>query len=213
MADAPHTELPRRLGAVTATLTVAGILIGSGIFRVPAGVAAHAGTPAAMLRVWVAGGVLTLCVALSYAELAMLFPRDGGTYVYIREGFGRGAAFVYGWTFLLTNPSAWAAIAPVFAEYAGHFVPMTDVQERLLAVSLILTLATANYRSVMLGAGEVRDPQRSLPRSYRTPGYPWVPLVYALGVAVILVNAIVETPLITLGDIGISLLGIPVYLV
>lgn len=151
--DATHTELPRRLGLVTATLTVAGIIIGSGIFRVPADVAANAGTPLAMLLVWVAGGALTLCLALSYGELATLFPRNGGTYVYVREGFGRGAAFVYGWTFLLINPSAWSAIALVFAEYAGQFVPLTDLQERLLAVTLILALAAANYTSVRLGAG------------------------------------------------------------
>ena len=56
MADTPPRELPRRLGLVTVTLTVAGIIIGSGIFRVPADVAANAGTPLAMLLVWVAGG-------------------------------------------------------------------------------------------------------------------------------------------------------------
>jgi amino acid transporter len=146
-------ELPRRLGLITATATVAGIIIGSGIFRVPADVAAKAGTPGAMLLVWVAGGILTLCMALAYAELATLFPRDGGTYVYIREAWGRGAAFVFGWTYLLINPAAWAAVALVFTEYAGHFVPMTDAQERLLAVALILLLAGANYASVTLGAG------------------------------------------------------------
>lgn len=153
MNETPRQELPRRLGLVTATATVAGIIIGSGIFRVPADVAANSGTPAAMLLVWVAGGVLTLCVALAYAELATMFPRDGGTYVYIREAFGRGTAFVYGWTFLLINPSAWAAIALVFAEYAGQFVGLSDTGERVLAVALIAVLAAANYASVTLGAG------------------------------------------------------------
>jgi len=144
--------LPRRLGLATATAMVAGLLIGSGIFRVPAELARHTGTPGAMLLVWVVGGLLTLCLAFAYAELGTLFPRNGGTYVFIREAWGRGAAFVFGWTFLLINPSAWAALALVFAEYAGQFVPMTDFERRALAVTLILTLAAANYTSVRLGA-------------------------------------------------------------
>jgi amino acid transporter len=152
LSEAQSTPLPRRLGLATATATVAGLLIGSGIFRVPAEVAAHTGTPAAMLLVWVVGGLLALCLAFAYAELGTLFPRNGGSYVFIREAWGRGPAFVFGWTFLLINPSAWAALALVFAEYAGQFVPMTDFERRALAVTLILALAAANYTSVRLGA-------------------------------------------------------------
>jgi amino acid transporter len=81
-----------------------------------------------------------------------MFPRSGGLYVYIREAYGELAAFVYGWTFLLVNPAGWAAIATVFAEYLGKFVPLTDVGRRGVALGLIVLMAAANYRSVLLGA-------------------------------------------------------------
>ncbi|MGH8129957.1 MAG: APC family permease [Steroidobacteraceae bacterium] len=146
-------RLPRRLNLATSIATVAGVTIGSGIFRVPAEVAAQSGSAGAMMLVWVAGGLLTLCFALLLSELGAMFPRSGGLYVFIREAWGELAAFVYGWTFLLINPAGWAAIATVFAEYLGKFVPLTDVSRRAVAVSLIVLMASANYRSVLLGAG------------------------------------------------------------
>lgn len=145
-------HLPRRLSLATAIATVVGVTIGSGIFRVPAEVATQSGSAGAMMLVWVAGGLLTLGFALLLAELGAMFPRSGGLYVYIREAYGELAAFVYGWTFLLVNPAGWAAIATVFAEYLGKFVPLTDVTRRSVAVSLIVLMAAANYRSVLLGA-------------------------------------------------------------
>ncbi len=145
-------QLPRRLNLATAVATVAGVTIGSGIFRVPAEVATQTGSAGGMLLVWVAGGLLTLCFALLLSELGAMYPRSGGLYAFIREAFGDLAAFVYGWTFLLINPAGWAAIAMVFAEYLGKFVPLTDFSRRAVAVSLIILVASANYRSVMLGA-------------------------------------------------------------
>ena len=148
-----NSELPRRLKLAAAVATVAGVTIGSGIFRVPAEVALQTGSAGGMLLVWVAGGLLTLCFALLLAELGAMHPQAGGLYVFIRESFGELAAFVYGWTFLLINPAGWAAISMVFAEYLGKFVPLDDVTRRAVAVSLIILLASANYRSVLLGAG------------------------------------------------------------
>jgi amino acid transporter len=145
-------QLPRRLSLATAVATVVGVTIGSGIFRVPAEVATQTGSTGAIMLVWVAGGLLTLAFALLLSELGAMFPRSGGLYVYIREAYGELAAFVYGWTFLLVNPAGWAAIATVFAEYLGKFVPLTDVTRRGVAVSLIVMMAAANYRSVLLGA-------------------------------------------------------------
>jgi amino acid transporter len=145
-------QLPRRLSLATAVATVVGVTIGSGIFRVPAEVATQSGSAGAMMLVWVAGGLLTLGFALLLAELGAMYPRSGGLYVYIREAFGELAAFVYGWTFLLVNPAGWAAIATVFAEYLGKFVPLTDLSRRGVTVGLIVLMASANYRSVLLGA-------------------------------------------------------------
>ena len=145
-------QLPRRLSLATAVATVVGVTIGSGIFRVPAEVATQSGSAGAMILVWVAGGLLTLGFALLLSELGAMYPRSGGLYVYIREAFGELAAFVYGWTFLLVNPAGWAAIATVFAEYLGKFVPLTDGSRRGVTVGLIVLMASANYRSVLLGA-------------------------------------------------------------
>jgi len=111
-------RLPRTLGLMSAVAVLVGSTIGSGIFRTPALIARRVPAPLPMLGVWVVGGVLALCGALTYAELAAMFPRSGGLYVYVREGFGRRAAFLLGWTELLViRASALGATSTVFAEY------------------------------------------------------------------------------------------------
>ncbi len=153
MIEQPAGQLPRRLSLFSAVAVVAGVMIGSGIFRVPADVAALSGGAGAMLLVWVAGGLLTLCFALLLAELGAMYPHAGGLYAFVREAWGPLPAFVFGWTFMLINPAGWSAIAMVFAEYLGKFVPLTDFDRRAVAIGLILVFALANYRSVRLGAG------------------------------------------------------------
>ena len=111
-------RLPRRLGLWSAVAVLVGSTIGGGIFRTPAIIAQRVPSPLPMLAVWVLGGLLALCGALTYAGLAPLFPRSGGVYVYVREGFGRMPAFLFGWTeLLLIRASALGAIATPFAEY------------------------------------------------------------------------------------------------
>lgn len=146
-------SLQRRLGVFTSAAIIMGITIGSGIFRVPSEVAAVVPTVGGMAVLWVAAGLVTLCLALSLAELATMFPRAGGNFVFINESFGPLAAFLYGWTFLLINPAGWAAISLMFAEYLGHFVPLTEPGQRLVAIVLIALVTLANYRSVPLAAG------------------------------------------------------------
>src|SRR5437899_728144 len=94
-------RLIRRLGLWSAVAVLVGSTIGGGIFRTPARIAAYVPAPVPMFGIWVLGGLLALCGALTYAELAALYPRSGGVYVYIREGFGRLPAFLFGWTELL----------------------------------------------------------------------------------------------------------------
>lgn len=150
--DPTYERLPRRLGGWSAAAVVVGVMIGSGIFRVPSSVAADAGSVPAILSLWVLGGVVSLFGALCYGELAALFPRAGGEYVFLRQAYGRLVAFVFGWTFLLVTPAGWAAIALIFAFYLGTFIPLTETQSRGVAVALILLLSVAHYRSVRLGA-------------------------------------------------------------
>jgi amino acid transporter len=146
-------RLPRRLGVWSAGAVLVGSAIGSGIFRVPSSVAADAGTVGAIALLWVLGGLVALFGALTLAELAVLFPRSGGIYVFIREAYGPLPAFLFGWTELLViRPSALGAIAMLFAEYVRVFVPLGDGQVRLVAAAVILLLAAANIRSVRWGA-------------------------------------------------------------
>jgi len=120
---APEGRLPRRLGAWSTTAVTIGIMIGSGIFRVPAVVAAATGTPGSTLLVWVVGGLVAMCGALALAEVAALYPDAGGMYVYLREAFGPLTAFLFGWLYLIVMPAGAGAIALVFAEYLGRLLP------------------------------------------------------------------------------------------
>lgn len=97
---------------------------------------------------WTAGGLVTLCLALTLAELSTMFPRPGGNFVFIYESWGPLAAFVYGWTFLFLNPASWAAVAIIGADYFGRFVRLTEFEKRAFAVALIAFITFANYRSM-----------------------------------------------------------------
>ena len=146
-------SLPRRLSVWSLTAVLVGSTIGSGIFRVPSVAAAEGGTLGAVALLWIAGALLTLFGALTVAELAALFPRAGGIYVFLREAFGPLPAFLFGWTRLLViQPSLLGGIALIFAAYAGTFLPLGEVQARLVAIGAIVVVGAANYRSVLLGA-------------------------------------------------------------
>src|SRR2546427_11784474 len=90
-------ELPRRLGLFSTIAVVVGSTIGSGIFRSPAGIAARIPDEGVFLAAWIVGGICVLAGALTYAELAGSLPQTGGVFVYLREGFGRMPAFLFGW--------------------------------------------------------------------------------------------------------------------
>lgn len=146
-------KLPRRLGLVSATAVLVGATIGSGIFRVPSSVAGEVGTVGAVALLWVVGALVALFGALTLAELAALFPRSGGIYVYLREAYGPVPAFLFGWTELLViRPSALGALAIIFASYTGNFIPLGVTGERALAAFAIIVLALTNVRSVDWGA-------------------------------------------------------------
>src|SRR5262245_36165248 len=114
----PSKTLPRTLGLWSAVAVVIGVTIGSGIFRTPAGIAQRLPGPLPLFGVWIAGGVVALCGALTLAEVAGAFPQTGGIYVYIRNAWGRLPAFLFGWAELvIIRAAALGAIATTFAEY------------------------------------------------------------------------------------------------
>src|SRR5438105_8262749 len=148
-------RLPRRLGLWSAVAVLVGSTIGGGIFRTPAVIAGRVPEPVLMLVVWVLGGLLALCGALTYAELAAMFPRSGGVYVYVREGFGRLPAFLFGWSeLLLIRASALGAIATPFAEYLlrplgrDPALPETEGLVHYVAAAAIAVTAALNYYGV-----------------------------------------------------------------
>lgn len=130
-----------------------GVIIGSGIFRTPASIADQLGSPWMILVLWALGGVLALCGAMTYAELAAMRPESGGVYVFIREGYGRCAAFVFGWTFMLiVKPSAAGGIAIIFGEHVNTLLGTKwDVRYSTMAMLILFTLI--NIRGVALSAG------------------------------------------------------------
>jgi basic amino acid/polyamine antiporter, APA family len=146
-------SLAPRLGVWSTAAILVGVTIGSGIFRVPSVAAAETGAVGATFLLWIVGGLVALFGALTIAELAAMFPRAGGIYVFLKETYGPGTAFLFGWTRLLViQPAVIGAIALICAAYVGAFVPMTDGQTRALAAGIIAALAAANYRSVAWGA-------------------------------------------------------------
>src|SRR5690348_8157613 len=152
-ADRWGDRLPRRLGFWSAVAVLVGSTIGGGIFRTPAVIAERVPAPGLMLGVWVLGGALALCGALTYAELAALFPRSGGVFVYIKEGFGRMPAFLFGWTELVViRASALGAIATVFAEYLlrslGYDPKVYADAVHYVAAGAIAVTAICNYVGV-----------------------------------------------------------------
>jgi len=139
-------------------------MIGSGIFIVSADIVRQVGSPAGLLAVWLASGLMTIAGALAYGELAAMMPEAGGQYVYLREAYGGLCAFCFGWTLLLViQTGTIAAVAIAFGRFAGALWPEIDSQlwfgvgniglsgERLAAVLVIALLTAINLRGLHLG--------------------------------------------------------------
>ena len=158
--DTRPSGLPRRLGLWSSVALVVGITIGSGIFRSPAGIARLVPSPLMMLGLWVAGGAITLCGALSLAELAAALPETGGFYAYLREGWGRMAGFLFGWSQLvLIRASALGGIAVAFGDYLLRSFGVDPIAHytaaRGLSAGAIAFAAAVNIVGVNLGAAIV----------------------------------------------------------
>jgi APA family basic amino acid/polyamine antiporter len=170
-SGAGGTGFVRELGRFDSTMMVAGSMIGSGIFIVPADIARNVGSAGWLLGVWLVTGLLTVAAALSYGELAAMMPRAGGQYVYLREAYSPLWGFLYGWTvFLVIQTGTIAAVAVGFARFLGVLVPAIapdawivppiDISsgyavslsmQQLVGVLLIVVLSLLNTRGIKLG--------------------------------------------------------------
>jgi basic amino acid/polyamine antiporter, APA family len=138
--------MPRSLGPWGATAVVVGVTIGSGIFRVPATVAAQLHSAGPAMLCWLLGGVVSLCGALSVAELGAAFPRSGGIFAYLLECYGPLPAFLYGWACLMVvTPAALGATSTIFAEYLGYFLPISAAGVHYVAALTIALMGIINY--------------------------------------------------------------------
>src|ERR1700682_6167794 len=161
----------RALGLFDGTMIVVGSMIGSRIYIVAADISRQTGSPAGLLLTWIFTGLLTISAALSYGELAALFPRAGGQYIYLREAYSPLWGFLYGWTlFLVIQTGTIAAVAIGFAKYLGVLLPSISPQtwvvpplkltskfaislsvQQLVAVLMIIFITFLNTLGVRLG--------------------------------------------------------------
>src|SRR5580693_4630255 len=164
-------QFVKAIGLFDGTMIVVGSMIGSGIFIVAADIARQTGSAGGLLLTWILSGCLTVTAALSYGELAALFPHAGGQYVYLREAFSPLWGFLYGWTlFLVIQTGTIAAVAIGFARYLGVLFPAISPKtwviapinlsskfaislsvQQLVAVVMIIFLTYLNTRGVRLG--------------------------------------------------------------
>ena len=153
-APGSAAPFPRVLGAGSITAIVIGTMIGSGIFIVPAIVAARVGSPLLIIAVWLAGGILSVFGALALAELAAAYSETGGIYIYLREAYGPLIGFLFGWTlFLVIDSGSVATLAVAFgSRYLPHFIPLTPLASKLVSAALIVILAAVNYAGVRRGS-------------------------------------------------------------
>jgi basic amino acid/polyamine antiporter, APA family len=148
---------PRALGLDSAAALVVGEIIGVGIFLTPAEMARGLGAPFWVLVVWLVVGAAVFCGSLCYGELAARYPEAGGGYVYLREAWGPGLAFLYGWKSLLVmDPGLTAALAAGLGRYAAALVPLGDLGQKAVAMGSILLLALLSALGARIGAGVVR---------------------------------------------------------
>ena len=159
MTVTPPQGLERKIGLWSGIAVVIGSTIGSGIFRSPAGIADKLPGPLPMLMVWMAGGVFAICGALTLAEVASALPQTGGIYVFLRQGWGKVPAFVFGWSQLvMIRAASLGAIAITFAEYfwrvknGAPASPEQAMTVRLIAAGAILTTGVFNVVGVRVGS-------------------------------------------------------------
>jgi APA family basic amino acid/polyamine antiporter len=129
-------------------------VIGIGIFLTPADMARQLGAPGLTYAMWLVAGSMALCGALCYGELSARFPRAGGAYVYLREGWGVQPAILYGWKCLLVmDPGLTAALSAGLADYVAFLVPLVPAGKKGVAVAVIALIAVLAIAGTRIAAG------------------------------------------------------------
>jgi APA family basic amino acid/polyamine antiporter len=151
MAKRAERAERRQLGLAAAVAAVTGQSIALGIFLTPATMAKSLGSPLLLAAVWCAMALMAVCGALCYSELAVRFPEAGGEYVYLREGYGGRAAFLYGWmSAAVMDPGLCAALAVGATSYVQALTTLGPTAVALLPVAVLLGLAVVNLLGTRL---------------------------------------------------------------
>jgi APA family basic amino acid/polyamine antiporter len=160
--DVPKSTLARALGPAAATAIVVGTVIGSGIFKKPQVIAANVPFFGPTMVIWSLGGILAFMGAVALAEVAVLWPRAGGNYIYLREAFGPGCGFLWGWVeFGIIKAATIAALGALFADTVRNLMGVFGLTsaawlanafvQPMLTVMIIVALAAINILGVKQG--------------------------------------------------------------
>jgi basic amino acid/polyamine antiporter, APA family len=146
-------QLKKQISLFSLTMIAIGSSIGSGIFRTPSEIAGYLPSEGLMLSVWVIGGFIAICGALTFAKISAQFPQAGGFYVFLKEAFGNLPAFLYGWSMLVViNTGSLAALSLVFTSYLGSFIPLSENMQLVIAITAIVLLTIMNVLGVKFGS-------------------------------------------------------------
>ncbi len=154
--ESESTHFVRGLGLFDSVMIVMGVMIGSGIFIVPAEMSRNVGSPGWLLVAWAFAGLLTIAAALSYGELASMMPEAGGMYIFLREAFSPISGFLYGWTlFTVIQTGTIAAVSVAFARFFGLLCPRIGESNYLidpirLSSGYAISLSTAQFTAIVV---------------------------------------------------------------
>jgi APA family basic amino acid/polyamine antiporter len=148
----PRDRLRRELGTLDATMLVVSSVIGSGIFLTPAAITGLLPHPGLILAAWLVGGLLSLAGALANAELGAMYPRAGGDYVYLREGWSPVAGFLIGWlSFFVIYAGTVASLAAAFGQATAPHLGLGEPGVVVLAIAATIVTSAINYVGVRRG--------------------------------------------------------------
>lgn len=143
----------KQIGLYSLTMIAIGSSIGSGIFRTPSEIAGYLPSEGLMLAVWMLGGLIAICGALTFAKISGQFPQVGGFYVFLKESFGKLPAFLFGWSMLMViNTGSLAALSLIFTTYLATFIPLSEYAQLIVAVITIILLTIMNIFGVKFGS-------------------------------------------------------------
>ncbi|MDO5713058.1 MAG: amino acid permease [Tissierellia bacterium] len=132
-------QLQRNLSLFEATMFGISFVIGTGVFLKPSVVLENSGSTQMAIIMWIVAGLISLCSALTIAEIAAYIPKLGGLYTYLSELYGEAIGFLYGWvTILVSGPGGAAASAIAFATFASYFIKLSSTGMRILSISVVI---------------------------------------------------------------------------